>query len=185
MKIYTKSGDGGSTSLVSGRRVSKADALIDAYGTVDELNSFVGLLITEITDPKILEELSFVQNMLFNIGSLLAKDESDYPNYPTLENGDIQYLEKRIDHMDQSLEKMTAFILPAGSTSISYAHICRTISRRAERRVVELELTSDAHSLIIMFLNRLSDYFFVLARYCHFKEEIPEVQWDNNARSKI
>ena len=184
MKIYTKTGDKGKTSLVSGRGISKSDALIEAYGTVDELNAFVGALIDKISEKTILDDLEFIQNMLFNIGSVLAKDDAKFPDYPVLLLEDIQYLEKRIDELNGPLEKMTAFILPVGSASIAYAHICRTICRRAERRIIGLSEQGIPVDDIVVFLNRLSDYFFILARHFHLVENIPEHKWDNNIRAK-
>lgn len=179
MKIYTKTGDKGSTSLVSGRRISKAEAIIEAYGSVDELNTFTGDLISALKDDAVIKDLTFVQNILFNVGSLLAKDEADFPNYPELKSEHITYLETAIDKMNEDLPKMTAFILPQGSPAISKAHVCRTVCRRAERRVIQvdrLELDAD----IIKYLNRLSDYFFVLARYLHRVLDVPETKWNQN-----
>ena len=179
MKIYTKSGDKGKTSLVSGRRVEKNDELIEAYGTVDELNSFVGDLQNEIAKSQITDVLDRVQNKLFNIGSILAKDNADFKNYPVLTLEDVEYLENRIDLMDSELSKMTDFILPKGSPAIAKTHICRTVCRRAERRVVLVSESLDV-TLIIKYLNRLSDYFFVLARYIHHSEDIPEIKWSKD-----
>ena len=176
MKIYTKSGDKGETSLVSGRRVSKNHELIEAYGTVDELNTFVGDLMNVIRDERVLHVLTLIQNKLFNIGSILAKDKAEFKDYPSLNEDDIKKLESEIDHMNESLEKMSTFILPGGSMSISKSHICRTVCRRAERRVTIIT-DSDEFGLIIQYLNRLSDYFFVLARYMHKLEQIEEVKW--------
>jgi len=184
LKIYTKTGDQGKTALVSGRRLAKSAALIEAYGSVDELNSFVGALVTEVSDTAVLNDLRYIQHILFNIGSLLAQDGADFPDYPDLQDIDVSYLEGRMDAYDQSLSKMTAFIIPGGSKSISYAHICRTITRRAERRVVDLEELAQTE-LIMRYLNRLSDYFFILARYLHYLEDIEETKWDNDIRSSI
>ncbi len=183
MKIYTKTGDKGETSLVSGRRVSKAAGLIEAYGSVDELNSFVGDLITVLDDPILLQDLNYVQNILFNIGSLLARDDADIADYPTLEGIDITYLEQRMDLLNKSLTKMTAFILPSGNAAITKAHICRTVCRRAERRVIQISEHIETTQIVI-YLNRLSDYFFVLARYCHVLADLPEQKWDNQIRTK-
>lgn len=177
MKIYTKTGDKGATSLVSGRRISKSEAIIEAYGSVDELNTFTGDLISVLTDEAVIKELTFVQNILFNVGSLLAKDDADFPNYPELKNAHIDYLESAIDEMNEDLPNMTAFILPQGSPAITKAHICRTVCRRAERRVIQVDrLDRDAE--IIKYLNRLSDYFFVLARYLHRVLDVSETKWD-------
>ncbi len=179
MKIYTKRGDKGKTSLASGRRVVKSDPLIEAYGSVDELNSFIGDLLNKIDDQKVRDTLTWIQNSLFNIGSLLARDGADFTEYPTLTDDHVLKLESTIDQMNEILPPMTAFILPGGSETISKAHICRTICRRTERRVQEVaeELES---SIILKFLNRLSDYFFVLARWLHQQDDIAEVNWGKN-----
>lgn len=182
MKIYTKTGDKGQTSLVSGRRVSKAEELIEAYGTVDELNAYIGDLLSVCSDGDVIKDLTYIQHILFNIGSLLAKDGVDLPDYPMLKEQDITYLEDRIDKMNESLEKMTAFILPVGTASISKAHICRTVCRRAERRVIAV--ADEGMTMIVQYLNRLSDHLFVLARYFHHIEQVPEVKWDGTHRDK-
>ena len=179
MKIYTKTGDKGATSLVSGRRISKAESIIEAYGSVDELNTFTGDLISVITNESMIKELTFIQNILFNIGSLLAKDEADFPNYPELKSSHIEYLEKAIDKMNEDLPKMTAFILPQGHPAIAKAHVCRTVCRRAERRVIQVDRL-DRDASIIKYLNRLSDYFFVLARHLHRVLDVPETKWDQS-----
>ncbi len=183
MKIYTKTGDKGQTSLVSGRRVSKTEALIEAYGTVDELNAYIGDLLSVCQAEDVIKDLTYIQHILFNIGSLLAKDGMELADYPMLKDQDITYLEERIDIMNESLEKMTAFILPVGAPTISKAHICRTVCRRAERRVIAV--ADEDMTLIIQYLNRLSDHLFVLARYFHHIERIPEVKWDGTHRDKI
>ena len=183
MKIYTKTGDKGATSLVSGRRVSKDEAIIEAYGSVDELNSFTGLLDSTEPDQLIRQDLRYIQNVLFNIGSILAQDEADFPDYPTLLPEDTQFLERRMDEMDKNLPRMNAFILPAGSQQIALAHVCRTICRRAERRVISID-RDDKFSNVVIYLNRLSDYYFVLARHFHHSEEVPEVKWDAKFREK-
>ena len=162
--------------MASGRRVDKANALIEAYGTVDELNAFTGHLIAHVSDAELNKDLTYIQHKLFNVGSILARDGADFPDYPTLAEDDISYLEKRIDHYDTLLSQMTAFILPAGSESITRAHLCRTICRRAERRVTEIAEQLES-SLIIKYLNRLSDFYFIVARYLHKIEDIDEVTW--------
>ena len=181
MKIYTRRGDKGKTSLVSGRRLDKSDLLIEAYGTVDELNAFVGDLISQMDLSHLSKELSNIQNILFNIGSLLARDGAQIENYPVVLQEDVDHLESKIDALDVMLTKMTAFILPSGNKQIAKAHICRTVCRRAERRIISLE-DQQQFELIIIYLNRLSDYFFVLARYLHHTSGIPEVKWDPNFR---
>ncbi len=182
MKIYTKKGDKGETSLVSGRKISKADLLIESYGTVDELNTHVGMLIAKVSDQKVLASLASIQHTLFDIGSVLAKDGISSPDYPEVKMTDVDILEVEIDRMDEALEPLRQFILPGGSESIAQAHICRTVCRRAERRVVSVE--DEDFTQEIMYLNRLSDYFFVLARFLHKTENIQEQPWlsDREAR---
>ena len=179
MKIYTKSGDNGSTALVSGRRVQKSELLLEAYGTVDELNSFIGLLLNKITADEEIEDLNFIQNVLFNVGSILAQDGADYPNYPTIEPRYIDRIEQMIDRCSAQLPTLTQFILPGGNEAIALCHVCRTICRRAERRVVSLEDNNENVLLIIQLLNRLSDYFFTLARFMTMHFGVQEVTWNS------
>lgn len=180
MKIYTKSGDKGTTSLVSGRRVGKDEILLEAYGTVDELNSFVGLLLSEQVSAALSEQLGLVQNKLFNIGSLLAKDGLNIEDYPCIVARDISQLEQWIDSYNEELTPLRNFILPSGSKAISIAHVCRTICRRAERRTVAIDGGVDGIEIIIQYLNRLSDYFFICARSIARLQNIQEVNWDKN-----
>jgi len=175
MKIYTKKGDKGETSLASGRAISKADLIIEAYGTVDELNAQTGLLTAHVTDDQVKAYLEQVQHVLFDIGSVLAKDGISSPDYPEVKMTDVDLLEVEIDRMDESLEALSQFILPAGSAAIGHAHVCRTVCRRAERRVVSVE--DEDFTQEVMYLNRLSDYFFVLARYLHVQEGVQERPW--------
>jgi len=181
LKIYTKSGDKGQTSLVSGRRVDKTDILIEAYGTIDELNAHTGLLHSLTADEAIRAQLHHIQHLLFNIGSILAQDGADIADYPEIRAEDVTFLETSMDDMDETLPKMTAFILPTGSQAITQAHICRTTCRRAERRIIGI-YEQDKFTRIVQFVNRLSDYFFVLSRYLHIKSDIPEYKWDKNPR---
>ncbi|MCL4127404.1 UNVERIFIED_CONTAM: hypothetical protein GTU68_017564 [Idotea baltica] len=178
MKIYTKGGDKGETSLASGRRVEKFNNLIEAYGTVDELNAFVGDLMSSCSILLINEELARIQYLLFNVGSILARDGVESDSYPTLMEANVSELEQWIDQYTEVLEPMTAFILPSGSPTISKAHICRTVCRRAERRVLVIEGEINSHDLIIIYLNRLSDYFFTLARYFATIEGVEEYLWN-------
>lgn len=180
MKIYTKSGDKGSTSLVSGRRVSKDEILLEAYGTVDELNSFVGLLCAEDLAKELLDQLITVQNHLFNIGSLLAKDGYEMDDYPSINEEHISHLESWIDKMDESLQPLSTFILPSGSRAIALSHVCRTICRRAERRVVGTDDFIESRDLLVRYLNRLSDYFFTCSRYISHCDQVDEVSWSKN-----
>lgn len=176
MKIYTKTGDQGTTSLYGGTRISKSDSRITAYGNIDELNSFIGLLMNFVP-ARTAQLLLKVQNELFVQGShLAAGNDHDYklPEFnPTLTNE----LETAIDKMNEELNPLKHFILPGGSESISYTHVCRTVTRRAERGVVGLSLEEKVPNEIIVFLNRLSDYFFVLARYLAKIEQVDEIKW--------
>lgn len=178
--LYTGGGDQGTTSLVGGKRVSKADPRIESYGTVDELNSFIGLLITQVQDPQDKEFLSFVQHALFTIGSYLATDrkctELKIESKVTPES--IARVEQEIDRLDENLPKMRAFILPGGSVPASLAHVCRTVCRRAERRIYALAGENVVEKLVLTFINRLSDYFFVLSRKENIKSNGNEILWD-------
>ena len=179
-KIYTKTGDGGSTSLIGGTKVPKNHIRINAYGTIDELNSFIGWLIVQLSDMHQRELLREIQDRLFTIGSSLACDPKKEiaMQIPDLHESDIQLLEKEIDSMNGELPEMKSFILPGGSNTVSIAHICRTICRRAERIIVELNGSEPLNQpLIVKYLNRLSDFLFVLARYIGHSNGVEEVKW--------
>ena len=180
MKIYTKTGDKGTTTLIGGTKVSKAHLRIEAYGTVDELNSYIGLCKDLLTDEDGKSVLQEIQDRLFTIGSALACDPEKEPKMkiPDLKEADIVLLEKGIDEMGNKLPVMKSFILPGGHPSISHLHIARCICRRAERCCVRLESEkNEVESIIIKYLNRLSDYLFVLARYTGHLLNIPDVPW--------
>lgn len=177
MKIYTKGGDQGTTSLYGGKRISKADLRIDSYGTIDELNSFVGLLMAGISDHTEMETLQKIQNQLFVIGSQLAAGSNHDFKLPEITEDMIKNLESRIDLMQEELPKLKHFVLPGGSTNVSYGHLCRTITRRAERKVVLLSQNDEIEPINIMYLNRLSDYFFVLSRHIAMVEKVEENKW--------
>lgn len=178
MKIYTKTGDGGSTSLFGGKRVSKADIRIDAYGTVDELNSHVGLLRDQEVNAKRKDTLVEIQDRLFTIGSLLAAEPGNKAiKVPSLNEGDIAWLEKEIDAMESHLEPMRSFVLPGGHPSVSICHITRTVCRRCERLVIVLDASEKTDSTIIKYLNRLSDYLFVLSRKMTAELGSEETPW--------
>lgn len=164
MKIYTKTGDDGSTSLLGGDRVSKDDLRIEAYGTSDELNAFIGLLISHIEDEDKTQALLRIQNNIFVMGSMLSMPSNKSFGIPEIQDTDVEFIESEIDSMEINLEPLKNFILPSGSKSISLCHVCRTISRRAERRVISLEKSEAIKPIIKKYLNRLSDYFFVLSR---------------------
>lgn len=165
--IYTKTGDKGKTSLVGGKRVSKTHIRLDAYGTVDELNSFVGLLVCEVKDEELNNFLLYIQNKLFVVGSYLATEAEAQTEKSAviITNSDIEALEIMMDKIDAQLPKLTRFILPGGSESAARAHICRTICRRAERNIYRVADEYPIHEMILIFLNRLSDFFFLTARF--------------------
>ena len=177
--IYTKTGDKGKTSLVGGKRVDKTHIRLDAYGTVDELNSFVGLLVCEVKDEELNEFLLYIQNKLFVVGSYLATEaEAHNPkSTPIITDEDIEALETMMDKMDALLPKLTRFILPGGSESAARAHVCRTICRRAERNVYRVADEFPIHEMILIFLNRLSDFFFLTARIESLKTG-KEMYWE-------
>jgi len=184
MKVYTKTGDEGTTLLIGGTRVPKHHIKIEAYGTVDELNSFLGLLRDKI-DKNYLEELIQIQNRLFTLGSFLALDleKEKLPNgkprlaiTPINEN-DIKFLEEKIDRMEETLPAMTHFVLPGGQEQVSVCHICRTVCRRAERKVSYLNEVEKVSKNLIKYLNRLSDYLFVLARKLSMDLQAEEIPW--------
>jgi cob(I)alamin adenosyltransferase len=166
MKVYTKTGDTGKTSLLGGSRVLKSDLQIEAYGTVDELNSNIGLVRDLVTDQGVKAVLIKIQNKLFTIGAHLANDQKkEKIKLPKLSIEDIEVLEKSIDQMEEELEPLTKFILPGGHPTVSHTHISRSICRRAERCVIRFnDISENVNPLIIQYLNRLSDHLFVLAR---------------------
>jgi len=179
LKIYTKTGDKGTTSLIGGTKVSKSDLRIEAYGTIDELNSYVGLCIDLLTDDVCKKILQEIQDRLFTIGSSLACDPEKEPKMkiPDLKEKDIELLEKEIDKMNEMLPEMKHFILPGGHPTVSHLHIARCICRRAERCCVRLKGREKEDLIIIKYLNRLSDYLFVLARYAAHLLNAKEITW--------
>lgn len=199
-KIYTKTGDKGKTSLIGGTKVSKSNARIEAYGTVDELNSYIGLVsdllgpaapsgdapaapqqaaAAAVTAPAV-GVLREVQDRLFTVGSSLACDPHKEPKLkiPDLRDTDVSLLEKEMDDMNALMPPMTSFILPAGHPTVSTIHVARCVCRRAERCCVRLqEEGEEVEPLVLQYINRLSDYLFVLARFTAFIKHIPEVPW--------
>lgn len=164
-RIYTKTGDDGTTGLFGGARISKDDIRIETYGTVDELNSYIGLIRDQEMNEAYKSTLFEIQDRLFTIGSMLASDPSKKNlSIPEIIEADIHLLESSIDQMDEALPEMKSFILPGGHTTVSYIHIARCVCRRAERLTVHLSKSAEVDSLIIRYLNRLSDYLFMLAR---------------------
>ncbi|MGN1228932.1 MAG: cob(I)yrinic acid a,c-diamide adenosyltransferase [Prevotella sp.] len=178
-KVYTKTGDEGTTSLVGGVRISKADIRIEAYGTVDELNSHIGLLSAYVTDESIDKVLTRIQSDLFIVGTHLATDQSNTPLYSSaiLSEGEVEFVEKEIDSILSELPEKLGFVLPGGTICASQAHVCRTVSRRAERCVIRLAQEATVGKEIVQFLNRLSDYFFVLAKKMNKIEGKSEKIW--------
>ena len=183
-KVYTRTGDKGMTSLVGGVRISKTDPRLEAYGTTDELSSHLGLLIAMMAnDEHPLEEeqqlLVRCQNNLFIIGSYLAIDQSQTPLYDfaRLPDGETQLLEERIDQLMATLPEKQGFVLPGGTVSAAQCHICRTVCRRAERRILELAQHALVDDYVISYVNRLSDYLFVLAKIINFNAGKSEIIW--------
>ncbi|WP_348824578.1 cob(I)yrinic acid a,c-diamide adenosyltransferase [Flavobacterium aestuarii] len=185
MKVYTKTGDGGTTALFGGTRVPKDHARIESYGTVDELNSYIGLIRDQEINNHYKEILVEIQDRLFTIGAILATP----PEKEVMKNGelrlknlgitdaDIEFLEKEIDTMEEVLPPMTHFVLPGGHETVSYCHIARCVCRRAERLAVHLSHNEPVAEIAIKYLNRLSDYLFVLARKLSFDLNADEVKW--------
>ena len=182
MKIYTKTGDKGQTSLIGGVRVPKYHLRIESYGTIDELNSFIGLVRDQEVDKHDKEVLKEIQDRLFTIGSSLASDpEKSRMKIPELRREDVELLEMEIDRMNEKLPELKHFILPGGNTAVSFCHAARSICRRAERVTVHLAEQSSVDELIIIYLNRLSDYLFVLSRMLCFNHGIVENVWHPRA----
>jgi len=185
MKIYTKTGDKGKTSLFGGSRVPKYDLRIEAYGTVDELNSYIGLIGDQKIDDHTLQVLRKIQHELFTLGSMLAtphekkilKNGKERLNIPKISDSIIEDLEKEMDKMNESIPPMTHFVLPGGHPTVSYCHIARCICRRAERISTQLSDESTIEPQILVYLNRLSDYLFVLARKLTFDNNAQEIKW--------
>lgn len=181
MKIYTKTGDKGKTSLFGGTRVSKADDRIETYGTIDELNSYMGLIRDTQTGEARRNFLKEIQDRLFTIGAHLATDKEKKLNQlPDLKEADIEWLEKEIDSMESELKPMTSFILPGGHVNVSYCHIARCVCRKSERLTIKLAEAIKIEPIIIRYLNRLSDYLFVLSRKVAMELGVNEEPW--NAR---
>lgn len=180
MKIYTKTGDKGETGLFGGERVSKNNLRLNAYGSIDELNSFLGLAVIEVTNNEIKNVLKDLQNKLFVLGSDLATPETEKNaklKITRLPESYITDTEKTIDKFEAQLDELKNFILPGGSKGSAILHVCRTISRRAEREVVALKNTEHIGENIVIFLNRLSDLFFVLSRFENKYSNIPDTKW--------
>lgn len=181
-KVYTKTGDEGTTSLVGGVRVRKTNPRIEAYGTVDELSAQLGLLASFMKDGDDKNMVIRIQRTLFTVCSYLATDTTKTqlaPSY-TLDEEEVSVLEQEIDHLNGSLPRQTAFIIPGGSHEAALAHVCRTVCRRAERRIFSLAETTKIDSRVLQYINRLSDYLFMLARKLNFIDGVREKIWKKN-----
>lgn len=177
-KIYTKTGDKGQTSLIGGTRVPKHHIRIEAYGTVDELNSYIGLIRDQQIDEQTKTLLIEIQDRLFTIGSSLASDpDKSKMKIPDLKEEDVTLLEQEMDKMNEILPEMRSFVLPGGHTTVSFCHIARCVCRRAERLTIHLSEESYVADLVIKYLNRLSDYLFVLSRKLSQDLNAREIPW--------
>ena len=178
MKVYTKTGDQGKTSLIGGTKVEKSNLRIEAYGNIDELNSFIGLLRDQEVNKNRQEILQFIQDDLFVIGSIMATTPG-YTKFklPDITENHIVRIESEIDEMSSELPELRYFILPGGHQSVSIAHICRTVCRRTERSIIRIHQEEEVDPVIIKFVNRLSDYFFVLGRKMGQELDAPEINW--------
>ena len=183
-KVYTRGGDMGQTSLVGGQRVSKPSTRLEAYGTVDELSSHLGLLAALLTDDADKDMIIRIQNCLFNVCTNLATDQEKTPLSPSanLPEGEIELLEKKVDEIMQMLPERHGFVLPGGTKEAAQAHVCRTVCRRAERRIVALSEVAQITPSVLQYVNRLSDYLFVLAKKINFNADHSEIVWQNVGR---
>ena len=178
MKVYTKKGDSGTTQLIGGTRVPKSSIRIEAYGTVDELNAWIGLIRDQEINPTTKKELIEIQDRLFTLGSLLASDPAHHSmKLPEITAADTQFLEEAIDKMEETLDPMRNFILPGGHTTVSYTHIARCVCRRSERIICDLHEHESLEPLILAYVNRLSDYLFVLGRKLAKDLSAAELVW--------
>lgn len=178
MKIYTKKGDKGTTQLIGGTRIPKSSLRIESYGTVDELNSCIGLVRDQEINEQHRKNLIEIQDRLFTLGALLASDpEKSKMKIPDLTEADVEFLEKEIDKMESELPPMKSFVLPGGHTTVSFCHIARCVCRRAERLSVDLSLNEKVDEIAVKYLNRLSDYLFVLSRKLALELGAEEVPW--------
>lgn len=179
MKIYTKTGDKGMTSLIGGKRVAKNSARLESYGTIDELNSYLGMIRSLTGDEQLTGELVEIQSRLFDVGGNLATDpeNADIKVKLGIRESDIRLLEEAIDRMDAEVPPMKYFILPGGDQLSSFCHIARTVCRRAERRILDLAEEAQVDELVLKYVNRLSDYLFILSRKVAYDSGIEERKW--------
>lgn len=179
--VYTRTGDAGTTSLVGGTRIAKDAPRLEAYGTVDELNSHIGLVRSMTTVSYVAEVLSTIQHRLFDIGGYLACDpEEDFQLPPGVTECDVEKIEKAIDALDSHLPAHNRFILPGGSVEAAETHVARTVARRAERRIITLGSMAHVDPMVVRYVNRLSDFLFVLARFNNVSRNIDEIFWEKN-----
>ena len=183
-KVYTRTGDKGQTSIIGGFRVSKASERLEAYGTIDELSSHLGLLAALLPEGDDRNMIIRIQNNLFNVCTNLATDQSKTQLYDSakLPEGEIELLEQEVDRMMKLLPERQGFILPGGTQAAAQAHVCRTVCRRAERRIVTLSDVAQISQETLQYVNRLSDYLFVLAKIINFNEGKSEIVWQNVCR---
>jgi cob(I)alamin adenosyltransferase len=183
-KVYTKTGDKGETSIIGGIRVKKSCERLEAYGTIDELSSHLGLLASMLPDGEDKDLIIRIQNNLFNVCSNLATDQSQTPLYDSarLPDGEIEVLEQEVDKIMNLLPERQGFILPGGTQAAAQAHVCRTVCRRAERRIVALSEVAQISPETQQYINRLSDYLFVLAKKINFNAGVSEIIWQNVCR---
>ncbi len=178
MKIYTKTGDKGTTALIGGKRVPKNHVKIEAYGTIDELIAYIGVVRDHSENKEVTDDLIRIQDKLMISAAVLASGGDEfYEKLPNLFDKDIVWLEKRIDKMEEHLPDLTSFILPGGHPSVSFCHVARTICRRAERVTLNLSDSANIPDAVLRFLNRLSDYLFVLSRYLSSQFKTEEIPW--------
>lgn len=184
MKVYTKTGDKGETSLLGGQRVKKDNVRLEAYGTIDELNAFLGMLLNFDIDEYDKNLISFIQNRLFDIGAFLAAEKTNaefpLPVLRSITEKDINYLEQSIDRFSNNLPELKNFIIPAGSEIISWCNIARTVCRRAERRIISIKDKDNKNSEIVIFVNRLSDLLFIMGRKYAKNNNVKEIIWNND-----
>lgn len=182
--VYTKTGDKGTTGLVGGTRISKTDIRLESYGTVDELNSQLGLLLTQLKDDIDRKTVFKVQNKLFSVGSYLATDQEKIKlnDASIIHDSDIEELEHQIDIIDGQMPQLKQFILPGGCYEAALCHVCRTVCRRAERRILTLGLNVPIDTNVIAYINRLSDYLFILSRKMNLIQKTEEIFWDKTCK---
>jgi len=187
-KVYTRTGDKGKTMLVGGQKLFKDDLRVCSYGEIDELNSYIGTVresikLVDLSDNKVLDDLKRIQNELFNIGNMLATASVDNTDeMPRIDKSHIETLEKNIDDYNKNLPTLNSFVLPGGSMQNAWIHIARSFCRRCERTVVTLYKQDDVHLNVIKYLNRLSDFLFVLGRWINHTQSVKENLWDPNQK---